>query len=209
MSKAQNDFNTIARIYDQLSKMVYADRLIKAQEHYLGKLPAEGRVLFIGGGSGEILPRIWGRKPRLQIDFIDASSSMINLAEKQLRKYPKAKTIFICGTEADMEPDAQYDAVLTFFFLDLFKAEKKLSVASKLKSHLKPKGIWLHADFLPASDKLSKLREKLMFKFFKSVSRIEADEITDDQRIFDAIGIKCVENRTFGRKVYAAVYESK
>lgn len=204
-----NDFNSIAGFYNPLSKLVYGNRLIRAQQYFIGRLPTEGKVLLIGGGSGEILPSIWRRKPRLKIHFIDASQKMLKLAKKHLWQYPSARTNFICGTEEDIDPDARYDAILTFFFLDLFQKDRKLQVAEKLKFHLKSAGVWLHADFKPGESGISKLREKLMFKFFKAVSRIEADEIIDDRELFENLGMKLLDSREFGRGVYATVHQRK
>jgi ubiquinone/menaquinone biosynthesis C-methylase UbiE len=209
MRKQVNDFNSVAGIYDPLSKLVFGNRLIRAQEHFLGRLPTEGRVLFIGGGSGEVLPKIWSRKPRLEIDYIDASQSMINLAEKKLRQFPSARTNFICGTEADIEPDVQYDAILTFFFLDIFKTDHKFKLAQKLKSHLNKDGIWLHADFQAADSTLSALRERLMFGFLKATSKIEANEISNDERIFNQLELRLMDRYEFGRRVYSAVFQTR
>ena len=208
MSKKTNDFNSVADIYDSLASMVFQKSLIEAQLNFLDELPFEGRILFIGGGSGKILPNLWKLRPKLHIDFLDASQKMINKAEKRLRIRPNASISFISGTENDIEPDATYDTILTFFFLDLFPTEKKLKVAKKLNTHLKKGGIWLHADFNEAHTFMQRMREKSMFLFFKMVSNIEADKFTDDSLVFDQLNLHLQRKKIYPKSgIYSAIYK--
>tara|TARA_R100001015_G_C4596848_1_gene152023 strand:- start:334 stop:975 length:642 start_codon:yes stop_codon:yes gene_type:complete len=208
MSKKTNDFNSVAGMYDSIANVVFKKSLMESQLNFLDELPQEGHILFIGGGSGKILPDLWKLRPKLHIDFLDASQKMINKAEKRLRRKPNAKIRFISGTENDIEPDATYDAILTFFFLDLFPTEKKLKVAKKLNTHLKKGGIWLHADFNEAHTFMQRMREKSMFLFFKMVSNIEADKITDDSLVFDQLNLHLQRKKINPKAgVYSAIYK--
>jgi len=207
MSKRTNDFNAVASIYDTLAKMVFDNSILDAQMEYINRLPNDGRALFIGGGSGKILPTIWEKRPQLQIDYIDASQKMINQAEKRLKKHPNARINFISGTENDIENEAQYDGIITFFFLDLFPEHKKFKIAQKLNAHLKKEGLWLHADFKEADNAFQRIREKSMFLFFKLLSNIEADRITNDLLIFERLNLDKEKERLFQRGgIYSAIF---
>lgn len=203
-----NNFNLLASFYDPLGKMVYGDHLIQSQMAHLDLLPQNGEVLIIGGGSGRILPYLLAQKPRLRIHFVDSSKAMIALARGKLSEEQRPKVRFQLGTHKDLEAGRTYEAILCYFFLDLFKPQKKQQVFDLLLPHLQSGGLWLQADFLPAQSGYARFREKLMFLFFKLFSGIEADRITSDAHLFhsedfDQKGISMFP----GASIYACAYQ--
>lgn len=202
-----NNFNLVAPLYDRLADLVYGGDIQAAQDRFIEYLPEEGKVLFIGGGSGQTLLKILKQKPQLSIHYLEASSRMMEISKKLISKKDAERVEFMVGTEESLMPQQQFDGIITFFFLDLFGEEKKSKIFKKLDKHLKKKVIWLHADFLPAKDFLSRSREKIMMLFFKIFSSIEANNINNDMRLFRRNGYQIAQHQFFHKKqIYSAVY---
>lgn len=205
-----NNFNLVAPLYDRLGDLVYGGELLASQEAFLGELPNEGKVLFIGGGSGQTLRRLIKVKPSLHIYYLDASSRMMEISKKLIPQKDQERIEFKIGTENEIPPHYKFDGVITFFFLDLFREDRKNRIFDKIHNHLKSSGIWLQADFLPARGFIAMLREKIMFLFFKIFSHIEANRIHEDQRLFRERSYKELNRKFFYKKqIYSAVYKKE
>lgn len=180
----KNDYDFIAPFYDLLVKLVFGNHLFRAQMEHMNHLPETGRILFIGGGSGKALQRLIEERPQLQIDYIDASTRMIDRSKKKLIGL-KHHVRFIHGTEQQI-PAVGYDAILSFFFLDLFPLNRSKTVFQRLSKHLKPKGYWLVADFNIPRNFVQRILEKGMFVFLKVTTGITSNRIDDYPRMFES-----------------------
>ncbi len=203
-----NNFNLVAPLYDRLGDLVYGGDLQASQAEYLSELPEEGLVLFIGGGSGQTLRKLIRIKPKLRIYYLDASSRMMEISKKLIPTPEQERIEFKIGTENEIPPHYKFDGVITFYFLDLFREDKKEKIFEKIHQHLKSGGVWLHADFLPAKRLLAIIKEKLMFLFFKIFSHIEANRIHEDQKLFRDRNYSELKRKFYHKKqIYSAVYQ--
>ncbi|MEL6254512.1 MAG: class I SAM-dependent methyltransferase, partial [Bacteroidota bacterium] len=144
LSKKDQRFDSLAFIYDILVRLVFGKSLKKAQTHYLNKLPDQGKLLILGGGTGWIVEEIGKRKPALEMVYVEASEKMIALA----RKKSKAVVIdFVHGNEQMIPEKNSYDAVLTPFFLDLFAPVRLFASMSLIDQALHENGKWFFVDF--------------------------------------------------------------
>ena len=112
-----NGFNTIAKIYDTLAKIVFGRVIKKAQLHFLNEIPIEAKVLILGGGTGWILNSILKIRPAVEVWYIEASTKMISIAKKKVVGFNNIH--FIHGTEQNIPVDQHYDVVITNFYFDL------------------------------------------------------------------------------------------
>lgn len=205
-----NNFNLVAPLYDRLADLVYGGELQAAQEAFLTELPDIGKVLFIGGGSGQTLRKLIRLKPQLEIYYLEASTRMMEISKRVISHEDQKRIEFKVGTENEIPPHYKFEGVITFFFLDLFREDRKERIFNKLNNHLKEKAIWLQADFLPARGFVASVRERLMFLFFKIFSHIEANRIHEDQKLFRATGFQVIQRMYFFKKqIYSAVYQKE
>lgn len=203
-----NDFNLVAPLYDRIGDLVYGGNILASQEEFLSELPEEGFALFIGGGSGQTLRKLIRKKPKLKIYYLDASSRMMEISKKLIPLKDQERIEFKIGTESSIPPNYHFDCILTFYFLDLFREDKKEKIFEKLHQHLKKGGLWLQADFLPSKGLIATIREKLMFLFFKLFSHIEANGIHADQKLFAERSYKELKRRNFHKnQIYSSVYQ--
>ncbi len=198
-----NNYNSIAFCYHILVKAVFGQALIKAQEKYISSLPDSGTILIIGGGRGDVLIPIREQKPLLRIDYVDQSEKMIKIAQK----VNESEAVnFIIGDELSI-PNKSYDAIITFFFLDLFEENRRTKVINSLQQQLKKGGIWLVADFNQPANWWQRLIEKAMFFFLKKTTKIESSRLADYRNILSNQGLIELEHASFyGNFVFSASY---
>ncbi len=181
------NFNRIAPVYDTLSKLVYGNALMNARSCFLNKLPESGIVLNIGGGSGEVLQHLLELRPGLKVDFIETSDKFIALAKRKLNPELLNRVHFIHGNENSIEAAKKYEAVITFFIVDLFPQNDAEEFCTKIISHLKSDGVWLFADFIQPKSLFQKLLLKFMYQFFRLITNIPASQLPDYDSIFQKL----------------------
>ena len=168
-----NAYNRIARFYDLLAKIVYGNAIIKAQTHFIDKIPVNSRILIIGGGSGKILKHFQKPNFNYTIDYVEASSEMLRLTKKKTNDTQCIN--FIHGTQEILTQ--QYDVIITAFFLDLFQRDELHNVILKLKKHHRKNGLWIISDFYPSKNILHKTLYFFTKTFFKITTKLEVNEL--------------------------------
>lgn len=205
--KTENDFDRIARVYDSLAFAVFGDTILQAQKVLMAHIPPRSRILFIGGGTGKILPHLLQQDPE-QIWYVEKSAKM--LAKAKLKVPAIAPVQWILGDETHPAIQSQpFDVILTFFLLDLFEESSLKRLMENLTQNLRPEGKWLVADFNPeASSLYSRLVYKSMYRFFQTISRVQASHLPDYPLIFNKLGYAIQERKVFySDMIQALVYQ--
>ncbi|MEX2379171.1 MAG: class I SAM-dependent methyltransferase [Vicingaceae bacterium] len=201
----KNNYNLIAPFYDSIVAFVFGKAIYKAQIELFDQLPEEGNALFIGGGSGKVLKVLVERRPQLKITYLEKSKNMLALSRKKVTDAQQIN--FILGGLNDI-PHKPYDAILTFFFLDLFEAKERQEVFDQLKSQLKTKGFWLIADFLPPKKRKYRMIESLMFAFLKVSTKIASHRIDKFQKYFTNQEFELLqEKKYYDNFIFSAIYQ--
>ncbi|GAB5525028.1 MAG: hypothetical protein Roseis2KO_29000 [Roseivirga sp.] len=197
-------FDSIARVYDTMAYIVFGNDLRRAQQTYLNRLPTEGRVLIIGGGTGWILKEVLRKSPELRVDYVEASEKMISLAKD---KTPENNYVnFIHGTEVSI-PMQQYDCIITNFFLDVFSGKNLLGVMGLFRQRLRTGGIWLCTDFRATSRMDHKFLIWLMHLFFRMFASLESKALLDFRPYFAQVNMELeVESEYRNGLIFSAVY---
>ncbi|MFD1139744.1 class I SAM-dependent methyltransferase [Larkinella insperata] len=179
-----NGFDSIAPFYDALSRLVFGNALRKAQACWLNQIPPGAEILVFGGGSGWLLARLLAVCHPRHVSYIDASAAMITLARQKVDN--DSRVDFRTGTELSIQPGDKVDVVITPFVLDLFAEERlKIVVLPRLFSSLKPGGLWLCCDFLEPRWWWQKILLWSEYRFFRAISRIEADHLPNWQHLLE------------------------
>lgn len=187
-----NNFDRIAWCYDFLARLIFGKNLLAAQCHFVDRLKPDNSVLILGGGNGKIVSAIIKHSPTSRITFIDASAEMI----KRARQAGNSPTVtWICGTEEDI-PSEQYDVIITPFFLDMFSEQRLATIISILEKKLEDSGSWLVTDFV-AEAWWHRIYLRVMYRFFKITTAIEANTLPDWQVLFIDTGYQKVQEKDF------------
>ena len=170
-----NNFDSVARIYDGLSNLIFGKAMRRAQTSYLSDIRPGANVLILGGGTGWLLSDLSEVNPTCKVWYIDASAKMIELSREVTQNSPQ-EIVFIHGTEDSIPPGTTFDAVITNFYLDLFTRESCMSVIRKIRPVIRANGIWLVSDFLNTTWWHSAMLA-VMYRFFKLTCDIEASAL--------------------------------
>ena len=139
-----NGFNRLAPFYDRLARLVFGGSIHKSQLALLPFLKGDEHLCMIGGGTGWVLKHYLTFYPQLRVTYIEASSTMIHLAQKHLTPEQACRVRWIHQThewlytaenpldpnsdpyrkEKKQDPFGRYQGWITFFFLDVLNPEE-------------------------------------------------------------------------------------
>lgn len=205
MSKrTERGFDFLASRYTSLTRLVFGKTLDHAQKFPLDFIEPGVSILILGGGSGQLLSTLLQKHPAVSVDYIDLSPKMIELAKGKTGN--PSSVNFITGTEQNI-PSHAYTVVITNFYLDLFSDKKLNEVIDIIKPRLADNVIWLATDFI--SEKTwHRIFLKVMYVFFKIVTRIEAGSLPDWQSALSHAGFREVKSKNFyGGFIKSSVYK--
>ncbi|WP_266202624.1 class I SAM-dependent methyltransferase [Pontibacter kalidii] len=204
-------FNRVASFYDALARLVYGQALQQAQQALLPFVPQQARVLVIGGGTGWLLEQLLQTGKQLDILYLDAAPAMLQRARQKYEKYKKPHSCRVCfrlGTEQSIQPQEQFDAIITPFLLDLFPPQRLRQLMCKLATSLAPGGQWLLADFWPVQQPppwWQRLLLKGMYTFFGLMSDVQARQLPDYHAHFTALGLE----QQYSQAFYGGMVQAK
>ncbi|HZP61132.1 MAG TPA: methyltransferase domain-containing protein [Opitutaceae bacterium] len=201
MSPPRN-FDRLARFYRPLEYLAFGRDLERARFCFLEKLRDCRDVLVLGEGDGRCLAKLVRHAGTARIDCLDFSPAMLERAAARLPTEARARVRFRCADLLTAElPAAQYDAVLTLFFLDCFTPAQAEDIVRRVTASLRPGARWLWADFsLPASG-LARLRARFwlaaMYAFFHWQTRLAARKLPPAEELILAAGFRREAEQTF------------
>ena len=193
------NYDRIAPYYDFLTRIVFGNQLVEAQNHFLSDLADPKRILVYGGGTGHMILPLLQLYPDARIHYLDSSAVMISKAKARVT-LDRRKLCFTCGTDQDLVDKVNvYDVVITPFVLDVFE-EKYLGETFKLLfDALSPGGRWIQTDF--DVDQNSPGWQKkmiwLMYRFFKIVTKQQNQKLPDFDVYFDSFPLRLLAQKRF------------
>ncbi len=140
-------FEALAEVYDAMMRCVFWGNIERSQICFLEYLPKQATVLIIGGGTGWIVEAIWKIRPEAKIVYVELSPKMLSKTKQRIPKHKATQIQLLLGDENAIPDGVLFDAVCTFFFLDLFPEKKASPLVSLIDKSLKTNGLWLYADF--------------------------------------------------------------
>lgn len=204
MDRALNGFNTIAPVYDPLTRIVFGREILRAQTEFLTVVPAGSNVLVVGGGTGRVAEQLLQLNPTCRIWYVDASSRMITYARRRLRHFSD-RVEFVHGSWSDV-PSLTYDVIVTQFFLDLFSETTCVRVVKTLDELLSRQGCWLATDFVNAKEWWGSVLLKVMYRFFRITAGIKADRLPDWISLLSQQGLVPAYERSFYHGLIRSVW---
>jgi SAM-dependent methyltransferase len=136
----------IAPWYRWLEYGAFGRALQKRREAFLPDVASARRVLVMGDGDGRGLAALLRTAPRAQVDYVDSSARMLNLARK---RSGTARVAYHLGNALDFvrESTGKYDLVVTHFFLDCLPSEELEQLLDGIRGITEPDARWLISEF--------------------------------------------------------------
>jgi len=200
-------FDRIAGFYDFLSRIVFGKSIRDSQLCYLNQLGNCNTVLVLGGGTGWWLNELLQSYPYLKITFLDSSLEMIRIAKEKLL-YPD-KVQFVCGTQESIESNNKFDAVVLFYFLDLFHENSIPVLIHGIKNHLNPNAVLLASDFVNEK-KWHSIMLQIMYLFFRYSTGLRTKQLPNWRECLTQNGFDKMKEKSFYKEfISATVYRQK
>lgn len=153
--------DALARSYELLEYLSFGRFLERSRFAFLDELRTSRRALLCGGGDGRFLARLLCANPRVEVDFVDLSPRMIELAARRctaMGRSFQARVRFHVADIRQFKPRPEgYDLIVTNFFLDCFTEEELAAVVSFLAGCATPPLRWVVSDFRQAGGPIGRL----------------------------------------------------
>ena len=189
-------FQPVAPYYDQLAKLVFGTFIQQAQIAYLHHVPENSHLLIVGGGTGWIVEKLIKGGRCSQITFLETAPAMIAKARKRYKKLAAetdVKVHFVQGSVDTLQPKRDFNAVITFFLLDLYSTTEVHMLVKAILQRLEFGGVWLFADFDPVKRKRPLFWQNLllwlMYCFFRLTTNLKNQALPDYKTVFTAAGL--------------------
>lgn len=151
----------LAPYYESLEHLSFGRFLEERRFAFLEKTQPSERTLECGGGDGRFLARLLSVNHKVQVDFVDSSSKMTELAERRVSRMGsvyRERVRFFIGDVREFEPHtAGYDLIVTHFFLDCFDDKELAEVVARLASWRKADSRWVVSDFCEGQGMIGQL----------------------------------------------------
>jgi ubiquinone/menaquinone biosynthesis C-methylase UbiE len=203
MNESAANFDRLARVYRLLEFIAFGRDLERARFCFLDRLADCRSILVLGEGDGRCVARLAQLAPAAKIHCVDASPAMIaRAALRAAAAGAENRVTFSCADATRMNfPAANYDAVVTFFFLDCFDAATAARVIDKIGAALRPNALWLHADFALPERGLARWRAQawlaVLYAFFRWQTGLRTRALPPAETLICAQGFAPESTRSF------------
>ena len=135
----------IARWYRWFEYAGFGRALERRREAFLSDVADARRVLTLGDGDGRALEKLLAAAPHARVDYIDVSARMLQLA--RARAGAEHVNYRCQDARAARLPAAEYDVIVTHFFLDCFDETDLEPLVARLADAATPQARWLISEF--------------------------------------------------------------
>ncbi len=189
-------FDLVAPFYRLIETLVFGNRLQAARCAFVRQTRPARRALVVGDGDGRFLAELLRAQPALEVDYLDASARMLELARARVGN---ARAHFLHADIRTAElPAAHYDLIVTHFFLDCFAEKSLREVVEKLSAAATVDATWLIADFCRTSRWFGRFLLAAMHLFFRAVAGIEARRLVDYEPLLRTAGFRLTNEAVSG-----------
>lgn len=185
--------NGFARWYRWVEYAAFSRALERRRYAFLDHLARAGRVLILGEGDGRALARLLAVAPAADIDVLELSSEMIELARGRCGNSNRVR--FRRGNALTASwPKNHYDGIVTFFFLDCLDEDEARGVIHRVSRAMAPGALWLVSEFaIPESGWRcwhAKVLIWTMYRFFAATTGLRARALPPIEVLLKDAGLR-------------------
>jgi SAM-dependent methyltransferase len=179
----------IARWYRWLEYAGFGRALERRREAFLSDVSDARRVLAMGDGDGRALVALVAAAPRACVDYIDVSPRMLELA--RIRVGTERVAYRNEDARAAQLPAAEYDLIVTHFFLDCFDETELEPLIQRLASAATPGARWLISEF-----RGNGWLVRALYLFFRIATGLRTRHLVDHHPLLKRSGFRllCCKN---------------
>ena len=199
----------IARWYRWLEYAGLGRALERRREAFVDEIADARRVLVLGEGDGRFLKKLvescgkmrencgvlaaFASRPDFSIDYVDLSHGMLDLAriragtDRVVYRHGDALTIPL--------PRAEYDLVVTHFFLDCLTENDATKLIARVAASLQPGARWLISEFREPG-RWARAMVAMLYFFFRITTGLRTQHLIDHRPLLAARGFVMLREET-------------
>jgi SAM-dependent methyltransferase len=209
--------DAIAPYYYFLERVSFGRALERARFAFLPEIASSRRALLCGDGDGRFLAAFLQCNRRVQVDFVDLSPKMVQLAELRVSAMGDAfrqRVRFYVADVAKFVPQqsVEYDLIVTHFFVDCFGQFELNRVATHLAERTAQGARWLVSDFREVPGRIagaySAALISSLYAAFRLTTGLRVTRLPDHCAALTGAGFSLEQERRFaGGLLYASLFE--
>jgi len=193
-------FDAIAPYYRLLERVTAGDLLQRCRTSFLAEVGTSRRALLLGEGPGRFLPELLRANRHIEVTCVERSPRMIREARARLTATELSRVRF---EPADVliwqTAPAQFDLIVTHFFLDCFPPDELAALVRKLAACATREARWMLADFREPETGWRRWRASavlaLLYGFFRTVTELSASRLTPPDELLAGVGFRLAARR--------------
>jgi SAM-dependent methyltransferase len=151
---APPNFDRLAGVYRWMEALSFGPWLWWCRCSFLQGMKTARRALIFGDGDGRFTARLLRENRAIEIDVVDASPAMLETLVKRAKRHNRAvdRHLRVHAHLADarswLPPEgAQYDLVVTHFFLDCLTTQEVEVLAARVRQAVAEDATWVVSEF--------------------------------------------------------------
>jgi ubiquinone/menaquinone biosynthesis C-methylase UbiE len=187
----------IARWYRWIEYAGFGRALERRREAFLSDVSGARRVLALGDGDGRALAALLAAAPHACVDYIDASARMLDLA--RARAGTQRVNYRCADARTAPLPEAEYDLIVTHFFLDCFDETDMEPLIARLARAATPQSRWLISEF-----RGNGWLVRVLYFFFRLTTGLRTRRLVDHHPLLKRHGFRLVRHKDVWRGLLAS-----
>jgi tRNA (cmo5U34)-methyltransferase len=168
----------LARCYRWLEYAAFGGALRSRREAFLFELGNPQKVLVLGDGDGRFLQVFTALYPEAQVDAVDSSERMIELASARV-----SSATFHLADAREFVFEQEYELAVAHFFFDCFEERELAAMLARVRT----KG-WLVSEFRNTRWSWPVLRG--LYFFFRLTTGLRVTSLPDHRAALERLGFR-------------------
>ena len=141
------EFGRLAHLYRWMEWASFGPWLQRCRCWWLAEMAGCRRALVFGDGDGRFTARLLRANPEIRLDAIDASAGMLAALLRRAGKDAARLRPHVADARLWEPRRADFDLVVSHFFLDCLTTEEVRSLAYKVRGTLGAGAVWAISEF--------------------------------------------------------------
>jgi SAM-dependent methyltransferase len=174
------NFDRLAQAYRWMEWVSFGPLLWRCRCAFLGEMQSARNALIIGDGDGRFTARLLAANKAVRVDAIDSSAAMLRaLTHRAGANTSRLRTFCLDARHfaarawraaqtpghADEKTAAQYDLIVTHFFLDCLTTGEVRTLAEEVAAAAAPGALWVVSEFAVPQDWFGRLVARPLVAF--------------------------------------------
>jgi ubiquinone/menaquinone biosynthesis C-methylase UbiE len=186
----------IARWYRCFEYIGFGRALEKRRYAFLHDVAEARRALVLGDGDGRFLVQLVEQNRGASIDYVDLSGRMLELARSRVGDRVQ---YFQADALTFPLPEAEYDLIVTNFFLDCFDERDQAALVARVSRAAQADAQWLISEFREPTA-WARWFVRSLYLFFKLTTGLRTSRLSDHRPLLEKFGFRMAkeERARFG-----------